>query len=252
MQHVGTHIDAAIEERMQERARLRADTDWHLETLYDFAAGLGATVLAASTSRYVIDVNRPKDGSSLYPGKDTTALCPVDEFDSRPIYLDGQAPSDPEIQRRIAAHWDPFHDALNGEITRLRARHPTVVLWDAHSIRSVLPRFFDGRLPDLNFGTADGAACADGLMQRITDLARDQSEYSWVLNGRYKGGYTVRSYGQPAQGVHAVQLELAQATYMSESPPFGYEPEKASRLRPLLQSMLHESLAFAATSHQKA
>ena len=249
MQHVGTHIDPAIEERMHERARLRADTDWHLETLYGFAASLGATVLAATTSRYVIDVNRHRDGSSLYPGKDTTALCPIDEFDSSPIYRDGQAPSDAEIQQRIADHWEPFHDTLGGEIARLRALHPRIVLWDAHSIRSVLPRFFEGRLPDLNFGTADGAACSDGLAQVIAGHAQAQSDYSWVFNGRYKGGYTVRTYGQPARGVHAVQLELAQTTYMSERAPFEYQSEKANRLRPLLQGMLEASLTFATHPH---
>lgn len=245
MQHVGTHIDPEIEARMQPRARLRADTDWHLERLYDFAARLGATVLAASHSRYVIDVNRPKDGSSLYPGKDTTSLCPVDEFDSAPIYLDGQAPSADEIGQRVAAYWEPFHGAVQAQLTRLRAQHANVVLWDAHSIRSVLPRFFEGRLPDLNFGTADGASCADALAQRLQDLVQGQADYSWVFNGRYKGGHTVRTYGQPDKGVHTVQLELAQASYMAEASPFDYQADKAERLRPLLERLLEGCLGFA-------
>ena len=245
MQHVGTRIDAAIEARMQPRARLRADTDWHLQTLYAFAEALGATVLAAQHSRYVIDMNRPRDGSSLYPGKDTTALCPIDEFDSAPIYLDGQAPTAAEIEQRVQTYWEPFHATLQGELARLRERHERVVLWDAHSIRGLLPRFFEGRLPDLNFGTADGASCAPELAEGLQRIVQGQSAYSWVFNGRYKGGHTVRTYGRPAQGVHSVQLELAQATYMAESMPFDYQPDKAAELQPVLQALLQHCLDFA-------
>lgn len=245
MPHVGTYVPPGVAERLTPEAREVPDTDWHLETLYAFARELGASVLVATHSRYVVDLNRPPDGASLYPGQSVTGLCPLDTFDDTPLYAGDYRPDETEISARRDAIWTPYHTQLRKELDRIRARHGVAMLWDAHSIRSVLPRFFDGRLPDLNLGTADGASCDPGLAQHLLSIAQAATGYSAVLNGRFKGGYITRHYGQPGQGVHAVQLELTQASYMQETPPFAYRPELAVQVQPHLQRLLLAALAFA-------
>jgi len=244
MPHVGTHLPATVSQRLTAEARTVPDTDWHLERLYDFARALGASILVATHSRYVIDLNRPPDNANLYPGQDTTGLCPVDTFDKTPLYANGQGPDEDEIAARREAIWRPYHAALAEELSRLRAEHGTVALWDAHSIRSVLPRFFEGKLPDFNLGTANGESCDPALAEQLLDLALDMPGHTGVLNGRFKGGYITRQYGQPKQGVHAVQLELAQSAYMSEVYPFAYDEARAASLQPALRQMLATVLAF--------
>lgn len=245
MPHVGTHIPVALRGRMTEAALHVPDTDWHLERLYDFADALGASVLVATTSRYVVDLNRPPDNANLYPGQDTTGLCPLDTFDKAPLYRrTADQPDDAEIPARRDAVWRPYHEQLQVELQRLQTRFDRVVLWDAHSIRSLLPRFFDGRLPDLNLGTADGISCDAALADTLLRIARG-SGYSAVLNGRFKGGHITRQYGRPDRGIHAVQLEMAQMTYMDETPPFVYRPERAAQIKPCLRAMLEAALAFA-------
>lgn len=243
--HMGTHIPPDLASRMTPLALQTHDTDWHLERLYGFARDLGASILMATHSRYVIDLNRPPDGTSLYPGQSVTGLCPVDAFDLAPIYLPGQEPDEAEVQRRVQAYWRPYHDQLAAELARLKSEHGCATLWDAHSIRSVVPRFFEGRLPDLNLGTANGASCAPGLADELLSLAQAAPGCSAVLNGRFKGGHITRVYGNPAEDVHAVQLEMTQCVYMDESWPFAYRPERAALVQPTLQRMLEAVLAFA-------
>ena len=242
--HMGTHVPPAIAERFTNEARQVPDTDWHLDQLYGFAVEMGASVLQATHSRYVVDLNRPPDNANLYPGQDTTGLCPVDTFDATPIYLTGQAPDDAEITTRRDALWQPYHQQLQTELSRLQTTFGRAVLWDAHSIRSVLPRFFEGKLPDLNLGTANGASCDPALAQRLLAIAASAPGYSAVLNGRFKGGHITRQYGQPAQGIHAVQLEMTQCTYMQEQLPFSYLPDVALRVQPHLRALLEAALAF--------
>ena len=243
MPHVGIELPGALAARMTPQAPILADTDWHLERLYAFARELDATLLMATHSRYVIDLNRPPDNTNLYPGRDTTGLCPVDTFDKQPLYLPGQEPGEAEIAERVQRYWRPYHDALAAELLRLRQRHGHARLWEAHSIRCEIPRLFEGRLPDLNFGTADGASCGPQLAERVMSQARQAQGYSAVLNGRFKGGYITRQYGNPEQGIDAIQLELAQIAYMDETPPYAYDEAKAAALQPRLQEMLR---AFAA------
>ncbi len=240
--HDGTHIPDALAQRMLPAARTAPDTDWHVSRLYAFARELGASILRPHHSRYVVDLNRPPDDASLYPGQNTTGLCPHVRFSGESIYLEGQNPSTHEVAERRRTYWQPYHAALQSELKRLRERFPRVVLWDGHSIRGELPFLFEGRLPDLNLGTANGASCSPHLQERLAAVLAGQGEYSQVVNGRFKGGHITRHYGQPAEGIEAIQLELAQSIYMDEAST-AYLPERAQRLqeivlKPLLQTVL--------------
>jgi N-formylglutamate deformylase len=248
MPHVGTFVPRSIGAKLNDCAVQRPDTDWHLPRLYDFAFALDATVIQATHSRYVVDLNRPPDGANLYPGQDTPLLCPIDTFDRRPLYREGE-PAPEEIARRIEKYWMPYHRRLQGEIARVHAEHGIAILWDAHSIVSVAPRLFEGRLPDFNLGTADGASCAPRLASALfAALRRHEGFFSAVLNGRFKGGYITRTYGRPAQGVHAIQLEMAEEIYMDERSPFTFREPQAQRVRAILHEQLETALDWALRS----
>jgi N-formylglutamate deformylase len=242
MPHVGTVVAPEIAARLSPAARPLPDTDWHVDRLYDFLGALGASTLVATQSRYVIDLNRAPDGAPLYPGADNTELCPTTTFDGAPLYRDGGAPDAAEIAARRAAIWQPYHARLRAALAALTARHGRVVLWDAHSIRSRVPRFFAGRLPDLNFGSGGGTAADPDLLRRLSAVAAASPGYTHVVDGRFKGGYITRACGAPAAGVHAVQLELSQITYMDEDAPYGFREDLATGIRPLLRDLLSTAL----------
>lgn len=242
MPHVGTHIPDDIAADMTPVALRVDDTDWHLDRLYGFAHELGASMLVPSCSRYVIDLNRPPDDANLYPGRDTTGLCPTDTFDKASLYVAGRAPDDAALAARRERYWRPYHEALVAELARLRQAHGRVLLWEAHSIRSRVPRLFDGRLPDFNFGTADGASALPGLADELAQRVLAHGEYTSVANARFKGGYITRQYGAPDDGIHAIQLELVQSTYMDETPPYAYDDARAARIAPLLGELLAMAL----------
>ena len=235
MPHTGTHLPEWLEPRLTRAAKALPDTDWHLERLYDFLDELGASVLAATHSRYVVDLNRPPDNANLYPGQDTTGVVPVDTFHKEALYLAGFAPLDAEARSRIEQYWKPYHAKLAHELAALRKQHGHALLWDAHSIVSELPRFFAGKLPDFNLGTADGKSCNPGVGEALLETI---CGYRKVLNGRFKGGYITRTYGEPGNGVHAVQLELSEAVYMEEQPPFRFREHVARNVRPYLRKLL--------------
>jgi len=244
MPHAGTFVPHSVGRDLAECAACRCDTDWHLPRLYDFVGELDATVLVANFSRYVIDVNRPPDGANLYPGRDTPRLCPTDTFDQRPLYRD-EGPGEKEIARRLDAVWSPYHRRLEREIDRVRAEHGIAVLWDAHSIVSVAPRLFEGKLADFNLGTADGASCDPSLAARLKGELDMHPGYTSVLNGRFKGGYITRRFGKPAGNVHAVQLEMAECIYMQETSPYTFSPAKAAGVRPILRYQLATAIDWA-------
>lgn len=245
MPHVGTEVPAEQAARMTEAGLSLADTDWHVDRLYDFLGDLGASVIAATQSRYVIDLNRPADGRSLYPGASNTELCPTTTFDEQPIYQDGGAPDEAGVALRRRFVWQPYHDRLRAELDAITARHGVAILWDAHSIRSQVPRFFEGRLPDLNLGTGGGATADPELLARLESKAGADPSYSHVVDGRFKGGAITRGYGDPAAGVNAVQLELSQITYMDEDPPYGFRDDLAAGIRPVLRGLLEAALEWA-------
>lgn len=243
MPHVGTFVPHSVGRTLNDCAVQRPDTDWHLPRLYDFLESLDATVITATHSRYVIDVNRPPDGANLYPGRDTPKLCPTDTFDQQPLYRVG-GPKPEEIARRLDSVWRPYHRRLECEIERVRDEHGVALLWDAHSIVSVAPRLFEGRLADFNLGTADGASCDPELAAVLLAALRRHDGYSAVLNGRFKGGYITRRYGHPKENIQAIQLEMAEEIYMEETSPYTFREAGAARVRAILRQQLETALAW--------
>jgi formiminoglutamase len=250
--HTGVEIPPEIEARLVSPWLARKDADWWIERLYDFAESLGATMVRTTISRTVIDVNRDPSGASLYPGQATTALCPLTSFDGEALYRDGLAPETAEIAERRARYHDPYHAALGAEITRLRQAHDKVVLYEAHSIRSRIPRLFEGLLPNFNIGTNGGKSC-DPALTGAVEAVCDATAFSRVTDGRFKGGWTTRHYGRPGEGVHALQMELACRGYMDDAAepptpatwPAPYDPAQASSMRAVLNDVLTACLAFA-------
>jgi N-formylglutamate deformylase len=241
--HDGTRLGDGMAADLTASARAVPDTDWHVARLYAFAAGMGASLLVPAYSRYVVDLNRPEDDAPLYPGQSGTGLCPLRQFSGDPVYLPGREPDPTQVRERVERYWRPYHQALRQELDRLRGEHGHVVLWEAHSIRGTLPYLFEGRLPDLNLGTADGNSCRPALRQALAEvLAGPAAEgYDHVVDGRFKGGYITRHYGDPAAGIDAVQLELSQRTYMDEAST-AYDEARAAALQPLLSALLSAAL----------
>ncbi|MHA1567846.1 MAG: N-formylglutamate deformylase [Alphaproteobacteria bacterium] len=243
--HDGHTIPDGIAARMTDAARANTDADWHVRRLYDFAAELGANVIAARRSRYVVDLNRDPADTALYPGAVNTGVVPFLTFDGEPLYRPGEEPEESEVAERIAAYWRPYHHKLSETLDRLRSRFGGAVLFDAHSIRSEVPRLFDGHLPDFNLGTSSGASADSELESRVYDVLAAANAYTSVLNGRFTGGYITRAYGRPDQGIHALQLELSRRTYMNEAPPFEFTPDRAENVRKPLRAALSALCTWA-------
>jgi len=241
--HVGQLIPQAMKPLYSERAWAAEDTDWHLDELYAFAAeDLGASLIVPLYSRYVIDLNRPSENTPMYAGANNTELCPTRHFTGEAIYREGCAPTPADIDARRATYWQPYHDALAAELARLKAAHGHALLFDGHSIKSELPWLFEGRLPDLNLGTAEGRSCAPSLRAALAQVLEQQNAFTHVVDGRFKGGHITRHYGRPEAGVHAVQLEMCWSTYMPETPPYAVDPARASQLTPVLRGLLQTML----------
>ncbi|MFJ2984474.1 MULTISPECIES: N-formylglutamate deformylase [unclassified Pseudomonas] len=243
MPHAGLQLTPAVHDGLVEPARSLPDTDWHIPHLYDFARELGASVVAAEYSRFVIDLNRPDDDKPLYAGA-TTGLYPATLFEGEPLFKEGLVPSADERKAYLEQIWRPYHETIKRELVRLRDAFGYALLWDAHSIRSLIPHLFDGKLPDFNLGTFNGASCDPELAERLRGVCAEAQAYSHVLNGRFKGGHITRHYGDPAQHIHAVQLELAQSTYMEEVEPFAYREDLAQPTQGVLRKLLETALAW--------
>ena len=235
--HGGTEIPDAILPRLNAEGHARADTDWHIDRLY---AGLldNATLVRTAVHRYVIDANRDPRDLSLYPGQNSTSLCPTTTFDGIDIYLDGQAPSADEIEQRQQQYHQPYHDSLREQLDRIHQRHGYAILYDCHSIRSLVPYLFEGKLPDFNIGSNSGDSCDPAIEATVQAVCLDAADFKTVTNGRFNGGWTTRHYGEPKRGFHAIQMELAQCNYMREQPPWNYEDDSADKLRVILANIL--------------
>lgn len=244
MPHVGTMLPPEVAAVLNEAGLAVSDTDWWIDRLYDFTDALAPTVVKARLSRYVVDLNRDPSGASLYPGQATTELCPTTNFDGAPIYREGCAPDAAEIARRRACYFAPFHAALEAAVERAKAMHGYCILYDCHSIRGVIPRLFPGQLPTLNLGTNGGVSLAPALA-RAAAAAAERSGFDYVVDGRFKGGFITRHYGNPAGNIHALQMELAQRAYMHERAPWTYDQAKATRLATALQQILAALLQAA-------
>jgi N-formylglutamate deformylase len=251
MPHVGTEIPAEFRPDYVPRALAVEDTDWHMDRLYGFVARLGASMLRPHESRYVIDLNRPPDDAPMYPGASNTELCPTHFFTGNKLYLPGREPAPEERARRLQTYWFPYHEALKAELERVKAIHGYVLLWEAHSIRSCIPWLFEGTLPGLNFGTANGASADPAIARTIDEICASNPAVSYVINGRFKGGYITRQYGAPQDKVHVVQLEMCQYLYMEEASPFAYDERKAAALQPWLQRLVTQALATCGRLYAK-
>lgn len=242
--HAGTYVPDDLRARLTPAAQPLPDTDWHVDRLYEAALGLGMGAIIATHSRYVVDLNRPPDDTPLYRTA-TTGLCPTKLFDGAPIYAPGDEPDARERAARVDAYWRPYHEQLRRALDLLRERCGVALLFDAHSIRSEVPRLFDGVLPDFNVGTNDGRSAAPELEARVASACKAAPGFTTVVNGRFKGGYITRHYGRPDRSIHAIQLELAQRTYMGEDPPYPFRTDLSGQVRPVLRNILASLLEGA-------
>lgn len=242
--HAATGVASDVVLRLNDEGRLLRDTDWHVDELYaDLIPGL--TTITATQSRYVIDLNRDPSGASLYPGQTTTGLVPETTFDNLPIWMEGKGPNAADIETRLVTVHRPYHAAIAAEIERVRAKHGVAILYDCHSIRSVIPWLFSGRLPEFNIGTDGGRTCAPEVEATVHRIC-GTSGRGTALNGRFRGGWTTRHYGKPAAGIHAIQMELAQSSYLAtEEPPFAYDPARSAELRGTLREILASLVELA-------
>lgn len=243
--HAGTKVPEAISRRFTALASSLPDTDWYVHQLYDFAKQLGASIIKANYSRYVVDLNRSPDSSALYAANPTSPVCAARTFAGEPIYAGDDSPHVAEVQQRVEEYWEPYHDRIAAEVARIREEHPVALLWDAHSIASEIPALFPGVLPEFNLGTRDDASCPAHVVQALADEVRSSGRFSVAVNGRFKGGYITMQYGRPTQGVYAVQLELAERTYMSESPRGAWDAARASDAMHCIERLLTRYLRFA-------
>ena len=236
--HAGRELPPALSNRMVPRALEVEDTDWHVEKLYNFVKDLGASFLVPRFSRYLVDLNRPPEDLPMYAGANNTSICPTTFFNGDPLYVLDQIPDRLEVNEKIKNYWQPYHDSIAAELTRLRALHGYAILFDGHSIRREVPWLFEGSLPDLNLGTVNGLSCESSLRECCVDVLNRQTQFSHVTDGRFKGGYITRHYGRPTEGWHAVQMEMSWSSYLEESNPKQWDPFRAEPARVVLQSLL--------------
>ncbi len=244
MPHSGLALPKDLEQKLSNEAKLLPDTDWHIPQLYNFVSDMGASVIKANFSRFVIDQNRPPDNVRLYPGLAGTDLCPLQLFSGKSLYLAGEQPTQQEVCQRLTTYWQPYHHKLGCELERIRKLHGYAILYDAHSIRSVVPRLFEGQLPDLNVGTVHTKSCSPTILEAVVQQLKTQNSYTYVVDDRFVGGYITRHYGQPKKDIHAVQMELSQINYMDED-TFTYIPERANELKKVLRTIVSALLSSA-------
>jgi len=241
--HIGTGLPDGFAKRLSPAASILPDTDWFVDKLYDRVLTSEVSIIKPFFSRYLADLNRPGDNHSLYPGQNTTGLCPLTTFHGDPIYVKNEEPDKTELTKRRQFFWQPYHDALQNELERLRAIYGHVLLWDAHSINPVIPNLFEGRLPDLNIGTNQGNACAPAIQRAVEEQTKTAKGFTWVSNGRFTGGYITRHFGDPDNGIHAVQLEMATSAYMRSDPPYIWDAQTAAPMATIVEDIFNAAKA---------
>jgi N-formylglutamate amidohydrolase len=247
--HMGHYVPGPIRHRMTDDAKKLPDTDWHVDRLYHFAEAMGVSILMATHSRYVVDLNRPEDDGHLYPGQVKTGLVPLETFEGRPIYKEHDEPDEIEKINRVASYWQPYHEALAEELARIKKQNGYAILYDAHSIKTEVPRLFEGKLCDLNLGTAHDKTC-DPEMSAAALAAASSGDFSAVLNKRFVGGHITRHYGNPAENIHSIQMELTWGNYMDEAFPYPYREDKAQKLQETLKKVLQALLGWGAKKYK--
>jgi len=248
--HPGTFVPEAILARMSDTGRRLIDTDWHVDRLYNFLGEFDATSIVSNLSRYVADLNRDPNGHALYPGRFETAMCPIVTFGGEAIYGALERPDEAEVAERVREYWQPYHAKLKEAVAETRMKHGYAVLLDAHSILSEVPSLFDGHLPHLNLGTADGKSCAPEIAHAAAAALQQEPKFSFVANGRFKGGYITRQYGDPEKNVHALQLEISMRAYLNEKTYTTFDDRRAAPLRAVLRTFIGETVN-AARAHYK-
>jgi len=244
MPHAGVALLPGVQASLTNAARSLPDTDWYLPELYAFLQPMQVGVIAANYSRYVVDLNRSLDDKPLYSGK-TTGLFPDILFSGEPLFQPGQQPTDAVKAQIKAEIWQPYHQKVASELARLKAEFGYAILFEAHSIAAQVPMLFDGTLPDFNLGNNGGQACAAALLNGAEQVVA-ASGYSHVCNGRFKGGYLTRHFGQPSQNLHAIQLELSQASYLKTNhTSYQLDQDKLARLQPVLKQLIASLITTA-------
>ena len=247
MPHVGEQVPSEILANFTQRGQALPDTDWYVHRLYDFLPSLGVSSIQANYSRYLIDLNRSPDNKSMYPGQNVTQISTTSLFDNQPLYVAGTEPSAADIAQRTTQYWQPYHQKVEEELARIKQRFGYALLWDAHSIKNIVPRFFDGQLPDFNWGNANHRASSAELLNSLHETVLAEGDYSSVCNGRFKGGYITRQYGSPEHHIHAVQLELSQITYMPDQNSFEYSEQRAAQVKPLIKKLVQQMISHPFT-----
>ena len=239
--HCGTNFPKDIADQYKP-ALIDApdDTDWFADQLYDFAADMGMTMIAARYSRWVIDLNRDPQSKPLYTdGRIITGLCPTTNFIDEPIYRDNRNEIEPaEIQRRIGQYFNPYHNKIQELLTDLKSRHGKVLLWDCHSIRQLVSTIQKEKFPDLILGDVDGTSASPGLIETVLGVL-DHSTYSVRHNHPFKGGYITRHFGKPAEHQHALQLEMTKVNYMDDG-EVRYDKVRAGVIQDVLKKVFEK------------
>ena len=237
MPHSGLALTPQVQSGLTEKALTLPDTDWHVPEVYSFLGELGVGRISANYSRYVIDLNRPLDDAPLYASK-TTGLFPSILFDESPVFKPACLPNKRHHQFCKENIWQPYHGKITEELECLKAKFGYAILFDAHSIAPETPMLFEGRLADFNFGNNNGEASSQKWLQAASGVVPDGT-YSRVSNGRFKGGYITRSFGNPKKNIHAIQLELSQACYLkNQSHPYSIDSNKLANLQAVLKQVI--------------
>lgn len=234
--HSGTFFPPEIASKLKpEMADKPDDADWFIDRLYDFAPAMGITVIKANYCRWVIDLNRDPESKPLYTdGRVITGLVPTTNFNGDPLYKDA-VPEEHEIAERIHKYYLPYHEKLEELLEQTKQQFGKALLFDAHSIRRVVPGIQKEAFPQLILGDNDGTSASKEVIDAVWNILKD-SGYEATHNTPFKGGQITRSFGKPDDNVHALQLEMAKTNYM-DATETEYDGQNAAQIREVLKAV---------------